>query len=258
VVAHRGASFDHPEHTLGAYIRAIEAGADALECDVRLSADGHLICVHDRRVDRTSSGRGKVSALELADLEGLDWASWKVRHDVASDAEVPDRDRGKLLTLRSLLSAVADCSRWVEVAIETKHPTRFAGLVEQELFDVLDYFGWARPKPAEPSRVRMMSFSVRALQRMRVASPGMPLVLLLDHVPVRRRDGSLPRGVGAAGLDVRVLRAHPWYVSRLQDCGQQVHVWTVDEPGDVERCVDAGVDAIITNRPGDVLRQLGR
>ena len=79
VVAHRGASHDPPEHTLGAYVRAIEAGADALECDVRMTADGHLVCVHDRRVDRTSNGRGRVSALELAQLEGLDWASWK-RH----------------------------------------------------------------------------------------------------------------------------------------------------------------------------------
>jgi glycerophosphoryl diester phosphodiesterase len=257
VVAHRGASFDRPEHTLGAYLRAIDAGADALECDVRLSADGHLICVHDRRVDRTSSGRGKVSALELAALEDLDWASWKQSHDI-STGEVPDRDRGKLLTLRSLLSAVADCSRRVEVAIETKHPTRFAGLVEQELFDVLDYFGWARPKPDEPSRVRMMSFSIRALQRMRAASPRLPLVLLVDHVPVRWRDGSLPRGVSAAGVDVRLLHAHPWYVERLRACGQQVHVWTVDEPADVEECLAADVDAIITNRPEAVLRQLGR
>ena len=62
VVAHRGASHDHPEHTLGAYLRAIDAGADALECDVRMTADGHLVCVHDRRVDRTSSGRGRSVA----------------------------------------------------------------------------------------------------------------------------------------------------------------------------------------------------
>src|SRR5215510_13176508 len=77
VVAHRGASEDAPEHTLAAYRRAIEDGADALECDVRLTADGHLVCVHDRRVNRTSNGRGAVSALELADLATLDFGSWK-------------------------------------------------------------------------------------------------------------------------------------------------------------------------------------
>src|SRR4051794_21685949 len=66
VVAHRGSSDDAPEHTLSAYNRAIEDGADALECDVRLTRDGHLVCVHDRRIDRTSNGRGIVSTLELA------------------------------------------------------------------------------------------------------------------------------------------------------------------------------------------------
>jgi glycerophosphoryl diester phosphodiesterase len=262
VVAHRGASHDHAEHTLGAYLRAIEAGADALECDVRMTADGHLVCVHDRRVDRTSSGRGRVSTLELARLEGLDWASWKLADDAAtggaSSGEIPDRDHGRLLTLRALLSAVADCGRWVEVAVETKHPTRYAGYVEQELLDVLDHFGWARPRAGEPSRVRIMSFSLRALQRVRAASPRLPLVYLLDRVPVRRRDGSLPRGVATAGIGVHVLRQYPGYVTRLHAAGHAVHVWTVDEPRDVVRCLDAGVQAIITNRPDAVLEQLGR
>lgn len=58
VVAHRGASVDRPEHTLGAYELALRDGADGVECDVRLTSDGHLVCVHDRRVDRTSSGAG--------------------------------------------------------------------------------------------------------------------------------------------------------------------------------------------------------
>ena len=256
-MAHRGASHDIPEHTLGAYLRAIEAGADALECDVRLTADGHLVCVHDRRVERTSNGRGKVSTLELAQLEGLDWASWK-RANPGSGGEIPDRDRGKILTLRRLLSAVADCDRRVEVAVETKHPTRYAGQVERELVDVLDHFGWARPNRHDTPRVRVMSFSTRALQRVRMMAPGVPLVVLMHRASLRYRDGMLPRGVHAAGVSVRTLREERWYLDRLQRSGQGVHVWTVDSPDDVERCLDAGVDAIITNRPDAVLAQLGR
>lgn len=57
MIAHRGSSEDVPEHTLAAYRKAIEDGADGVECDVRLTADGVLVCVHDRRVDRTSNGR---------------------------------------------------------------------------------------------------------------------------------------------------------------------------------------------------------
>ena len=106
-------------------MRAIEEGADALECDVRLTADSHLVCVHDRRVNRTSNGRGIVSTLELAELEGLDWGSWK--HDHPGDLELPDRDRNRLLTLRNLLTTVLETERPIGLAIETKHPTRMPG-----------------------------------------------------------------------------------------------------------------------------------
>ncbi len=150
VVAHRGSSAEKPEHTLGAYLRAIDQGADALECDVRLTADGHLVCVHDRKVNRTSNGRGVVSALELAHLEGLDWGSWKAEFDDEDDPETPDRDRGRLLTLRKLLDAVRDCGRPVRVAIETKHPTRYAGLVERKLAQLLAEYGWDAPHPQLP------------------------------------------------------------------------------------------------------------
>ena len=76
IVAHRGSSYARAEHTLGAYLRAIDEGADALECDVRLTHDGHLVCVHDRTVDRTSSGHGVVSDFDLDDLQGFDFGSW--------------------------------------------------------------------------------------------------------------------------------------------------------------------------------------
>src|SRR5689334_5090648 len=118
VIAHRGSSLAEPEHTLKAYLRAMDEGADALECDVRLTADGHLVCVHDRRVNRTSNGVGRVSTLELATLEGLDWGSWKDAH--GGEVEMPDRDRNKLLTLRHLLTTVIDDGRPIGLAIETK------------------------------------------------------------------------------------------------------------------------------------------
>ncbi len=68
IIAHRGASDELAEHTLAAYERAIAAGADALECDVRLTADLMLVCVHDRRIDRTSDGRGVVANHTLEQL----------------------------------------------------------------------------------------------------------------------------------------------------------------------------------------------
>src|SRR5437763_495487 len=107
VVAHRGASEDEAEHTLAAYRRALEDGADGLECDVRLTRDGVLVCVHDRRIDRTSSGRGVVSTLELSDLADLDFGAWHRASALAAD-EAPDWDRTSVLTLERLLEAVRD------------------------------------------------------------------------------------------------------------------------------------------------------
>lgn len=263
VVAHRGASEDVPEHTLAAYRKAIEDGADALECDIRLTADGQLVCVHDRRVNRTSNGRGAVSAMELADLAALDFGSWKGQY---ADAEAPDRhhltavpdELSRVLTLERLLELVADTDRRVELAVETKHPTRWAGQVEERLLELLDRFGLLRPPPGKASAVRVMSFSSRSLRRVRLAAPELPTVFLMQYVLPRHRDGRLPAGVNVAGPSVRILRSNPGYVERLHQAGHAVHVWTVDEPADVELCVRLGVDAIITNRPKQVLAQLGR
>lgn len=265
VVAHRGASEEAPEHTLAAYKKAIEDGADALECDVRLTADGHLVCVHDRRVNRTSNGRGAVSALELADLAALDFGSWKGRDSWKTRDEEPDweylpEDPGdtSVLTLERLLELVADAGRRVELAIETKHPTRWAGQVEERLLLLLKHFGLDAPASAAESPVRVMSFSARSLHRVRAASRTLPTVYLLQFLSPRLRDGRLPAGVRIAGPSIRIVRNHPAYIERLKKAGHQVHVWTVNEPEDVDLCVDLGIDAIITNRPRAVLRQLGR
>ncbi|WP_031048487.1 glycerophosphodiester phosphodiesterase [Streptomyces sp. NRRL F-5650] len=265
VVAHRGASEEAPEHTLAAYRKAIEDGADALECDVRLTADGHLVCVHDWRVNRTSNGRGAVSALELADLAALDFGARRTREFWRTRDEQPDwehrpedREETSVLTLERLLQLVADAGRRVELAIETKHPTRWAGQVEERLLLLLKRFGLDAPASAEESPVRVMSFSARSLHRVRAASPTLPTVYLMQFISPRLRDGRLPTGVRIAGPSIRIVRNHPAYVERLKQAGHQVHVWTVNETADVDLCVGLGVDAVITNRPRAVLDHLGR
>ena len=259
VIAHRGASDEEPEHTLRAYRKAFQHGADGVECDVRLTADHHLVCVHDRRVNRTSNGAGVVSSLELARLEEFDWASWKTAHR-PGDTESPEADpeRGHLLTLRRLLDTLVDTGQEVVTLVETKHPTRHGSDVEKTLVQVLRAFDLADgDRPGRP-HVRMMSFSNRALQRAYKLAPRLPLVYLVDAtMPALTWDGILPKGVGAVGLDVRMLR-RPKVVKAFQRRGHQVYVWTVDRNEDVDRCVELGVDVIITNRPGHVLRQLER
>jgi glycerophosphoryl diester phosphodiesterase len=262
VVAHRGASSTEAEHTLAAYRRALDDGADGLECDVRLTRDGVLVCVHDRRVDRTSTGRGVVSTLELAELSELDFGSWRNDDDddplLTANWEAPDLDRTSVLTLERLLETVAEVDRPVRLAIETKHPTRYAGLVESTLVDLLMRFGLSGGAINGKDQVHVMSFALTGLRRIRTLAPELPTVHLMKRVPIRYRDGSLSLSANVAGPSVEGLKAFPAYVERAHARGHEVYVWTVDDLEDVDLMVNLGVDMLITNEPALVLEHLGR
>ncbi len=261
VVAHRGSSGIHPEHTLQAFEAALDDGVDALECDVRLTRDGVLVCVHDRKVDRTSDGRGVVSTLELADLHALDFASWKDRERdpvLRASWEEVDRDAGRVLTLERLLHLVLDAGRHVQLQIETKHPTRYGAMVEYELVRLLERHGLTRPLTRTISQVAVLSYATTSLRRVHSLAPQIPTVLNLDRIPLRMRDGSLPSHVWAVAVDLTTVKAHPRYVERVHAAGGRVHVFTVDEPQDIEFLLGLGVDAIISNEPARVMKLSGR
>ena len=241
VVAHHpggASSHDNAEHTLGAYVAALDAGAEGLECDVRLTADGHLVCVHDRDLRRTAGSRGV----------GLDDGPRRARASSTSpswknpwadlDDEAPDRDEelDRVLTLRKLLETVADYDRRVEVAIETKHPTRYGGLVEKRLVEMLRDFGWDRGG----SPVRVMSFSFTALQRVEpdgargaAGDADRQARRLADAAPDDRQGLAGRPGHRAAA---RAPEARPGGSPRR---GRDVHVWTVNTEEDLELCLDA-------------------
>ena len=255
VVAHRGSSHERAEHTLAAYVTALDEGAEALECDVRLTADGHLVCVHDRDLRRTASTTGLVSTMNLAELDELDFASWKSPWSDLDD-EAPDRDPadGKVLTLRKLLEMVADYDRHVELAIETKHPTRYGGLVERRLVETLGDFGWDRA--GSPARV--MSFSLNAVSRVRRLAPGLEVVMLVDkahHWPVLR---PVVDDDWIIGPGIKELREHPGLGRHLVKAGREIHVWTVNTADELEICLDLGVTAVISDRPAHILELLDR
>ncbi|XVV03946.1 glycerophosphodiester phosphodiesterase [Actinosynnema sp. CA-248983] len=215
VVAHRGASAARPEHTLAAYELALAQGADGVECDVRLTRDGHLVCVHDRTIDRTSGGSGVVSTMTLEDLR---------RHDFGSRLGGEPAD---VLTLEDLLGLVADSG--VRLFVETKHPVRYGAEVERRLVDMLS-----------KHRVDavMMSFSPWAVRRFKALKPDVPTVLLFDRIWPQR----LPRFADYAGPGVHLLRRYP-------DRGAGSYCWTVDAADDIALCVERGVRFLATNNP---------
>jgi glycerophosphoryl diester phosphodiesterase len=269
VVAHRGATAEAPEHTLAAYRRAAEIGADAVECDVRMTRDGVLVCVHDRQISTTSNGRGVVSALHLDELEQFHFGARKrgVRSrwggdEITAVSDEPDVESGLVLTLDRLLEYITATPGTVRLAIETKHPTRHARKVEEALVECLERFGLIREgtpvewagKPA----VRMMSFSRLAVRRMADLAPGVPTVQLLGKRlrPLRRE--LLTGSATAVGPSIALLRSDPDFVADAHAAGKEVHVWTVNRPSDMDLARDLGADVIITDHPRELLRRLGR
>lgn len=260
IFAHRGSSELLPEHTLAAYRHAIEEGSDGLECDVRLTRDGHLVCVHDRRLDRTSSGTGLVSAHTLAELDLLDFGSWHAppsSEDLPTDVPV-DPDRTRLLTLDRLLEEVRAADRPLELLVETKHPSRYRGAVERSLVTLLHRHGLAEPRPVDPVRVTIMSFSPLAVRRVRDLAPRLPTAFLIEAMPRVLRVGRMPFGAQIAGLGIALVRARPQLVPALRAAGNRVYVWTVNELADLDLVLEQGVDGVITNRPATMLQHLGR
>jgi glycerophosphoryl diester phosphodiesterase len=247
VVAHRGASASRPEHTLAAYDLALREGADGLECDVRLTRDGHLVCVHDRRLDRTSSGAGLVSTMTLAELSQLEYGAW---HG-SWRADGTHGDTG-LLTLDALVGLVLDWKRPVKIFVETKHPVRYGGLVESKLLALLHRFGIAAPASADRSRAVVMSFSAAALWRVRRAAPLLPTVLLGKSYRYLSSSAATTVGATAVGPSLPTLREHPELVDRSAARGRAVYCWSADAYEDVTFCRDVGVAWLATHHPGQV------
>lgn len=251
IIAHRGASWDAPEHTIGAYDRAVADGADFLEVDLWQARGGSLVCIHDRTVDRTSNGTGPVAELTPDDLRELDFGSW-------FNAANPERAQAdyagaSVVLFEEMLQRYRDVNPPLRFHVETKHLYRAgeeAGAIdptmEHELvrllraFDLLD------------SRVVVQSFWPRSLTLVSQLTEGAVPTALLSPGPGQER---LPDGVGVAAPSHAALLADLEYISRMHAQQKEVHTWTVDDPDVMRTLIRAGVDGIFTNRVG-VLRRL--
>ncbi|MDN5763435.1 MAG: hypothetical protein L0H41_14120 [Microlunatus sp.] len=243
--AHRGYSARQPEMTWAAYREAIAWSEHtktplALECDVHFSADGHLICLHDLTVDRTSTTTGRAYERTVAELQQLDFGSWRRRR--------PDAAQRSLITLAELIALTADArdrgaDLWL--AIETKHPNPRGTDVEEEVAHLLEPYGWT----ASGSPVRIISFSLDGLERAAEVMPSLPRTLLIEKDLGEWRDGSLPERVATVGPDHLLLRDDPGYAARVLARGHALHAWTVNRPRDILWCLDRGVTGITTDDP---------
>ncbi|MGI5132558.1 glycerophosphodiester phosphodiesterase [Pseudonocardia sp. CA-107938] len=250
VYAHRGASARFPEHTRAAYDQALVDGADGVECDVHLTADGEVVLIHDGTVDRTSDGSGPVAEHTLEQLRDLDIWSWR---GVALPAGALLADQ--LLTLDDLLDLLLAAGRPVGLACELKHEALGEGpALEDAVLAVLEKRGW----DPETGRVGTVDVSFMSFDPDSVGhllQRGVPGRLLCQLVAAgfalgteRLDDGSV--GIAGPGLDY--LAAYPDRVRTWLAAGATARVWTVDTEDDLRRCLDLGVGEVTTNDPAGI------
>jgi len=236
-MAHRGASAAAPANTLAAFRKAVEMGADSIELDVHLSADGVPVVIHNFTVDETTDGKGPVSDLTLAELKRLD-AGAKFGPAFAGE---------RIPTLAEVFAAVGK-RLLINIELKTRE-TRNSGLVPA----VLDLIAQA----GLTERVMLSSFNPLALRRCSQLAPHMRLGLIYaPNQPLWLRQGwpgilfhHHARHMPHSMVDARTMA---WARRR----GYEVNAWTVDEPAEMERLIALDVDTITTNTPDRLLRLL--
>lgn len=256
VIAHRGASWDAPEHTFASWDLAIEQGAHWIELDLQLTADAQLVVLHDDSLDRTARGplpacRGPVRERTRAELAACDVGAW-------FNAEYPSRARTEFVGQRipSLEEVLARYGTRARYYIEIKQPDDAPGM-EDSLLAVLARHGLAG-QGADASRLFVQSFSPTALERLHARAPELRLVQLIDEpIPPDSLDTAFAQIRGYAvgvGPSRRIVSAR--FVDAAHARGLVVHPYTVNDIGVMRFLLELGVDGMFTDRPRELLAVL--
>jgi glycerophosphoryl diester phosphodiesterase len=243
VVAHRGASVDQPENTLPSFDAAIAAGADIVELDVRLSADGVAVVMHDAEVSRVTDGQGFVHEMPLEELKRLD----------VSRGQGP---RAEVATLREVLELV---SGRAGVDLEIKNipgepafdsPTEAVLTAALRELDAASFVG----------EVLISSFNMITIERSLALAPDIPTGFLTVGLIEPSAALVYARGAGHAWVLPNVdalLRAGKAFVDEAHGSDIRVGTWTVDDEATLATLFGWGVDAVASNDPELALRVRG-
>ena len=230
IFAHRGASAHAPENTLAAFELALAQNADAIELDVKLSADEQVVVIHDPTVDRTTGSHGRVKDLSVAELKALEAGSF---FSAKYHGE-------KIPTLEEVFEVVGKRT-FINVEL-TNYNTPRDQLVETVCM-LVKKFGLQK-------RVMFSSFFASNLAKARAYLPDVPRGLLASNGLL----GAWARSFGFAFGRYQALHPYlkdvtPEQVQRVHRLSRRVHVWTVNAADDMRRLFHWGVDAIFTDDP---------
>ena len=251
VIAHRGGMGIWPENTLHAFGRAVAAGVEMIEMDVRSTSDGVLVLMHDSTVDRTTDGTGPVTMFNLEELRGLD-----AGYNWSSDGGItfPFRDQRVMVpTLEEVFTTMPGLHMSVEIkqdhpsisaplcALIQKHRMTEKVLVSSSTTSVLDKFRRACPKVSTSG----------SDDEARVFS-----ILNLVFLGATYQPGFHVMQVPEVRSGLRVVT--PFFVETAHERNLQVYVWAINDDEDIQRMINLGVDGIITDYPDRALALLGR
>ncbi len=256
IIGHRGAAGHAPEHTVASWDLALDMRADYLEQDLQMTADGHLVVMHDDTLDRTARGegcRGPVIRKTLAELRGCDAGTW-------FNDSFPDRARAayaeqRIPTLDDVFARYAGRARFY---IETKNPEDAPGM-EEALIAALTRHD-LRPRGNGDMRVIIQSFSTASLRRVHDLDPDLPLVQLFrareTSGTIRRRLDDyvgLVHGIGPQYEDV-----DDRLVEEAHRRGFVIHPYTVNDTAVMRALIARRVDGMFTDFPDRLATLLAR
>lgn len=240
IIAHRGASYNAPENTMEAFKLAWSEGADGMEADFYLSADGQVVCMHDKTTERTAGVKNNVVDSTFEELSQLDVGVWKD----------PKFKGERIPTLGQIIDALP-AGKWFFV--EIKDGPRIVDPIAKIL---------AEKKP-DAKRVVLISFSDDVVKACREKIPDYPAYLissLKDFEKPGKPEEHLKilEDSKAQGLLFKATApvTEEW-LRMARGAGRVLFAWTVDEPELAKRMSDLGVDFIGSNRPGYLRERLG-
>ncbi len=221
VIAHRGASAYKLENTLSAVKLAFKMGADAVEVDVRLCADGEVVVIHDERVDRVTNGRGRVRELTVSELKRL---------KVGKEEKIP------------LLKEILDLLPYGEkkLLVELKEPgleKKVVNLVKERNLE--DY-------------VEIASFFHPSVKKVKELCPKIKTGVIFTCLPVDPVDLAFK-----AKADILIPRKDYVTINLIEEAHEnslEVYTWVVDSEKEALKFKAMGVDGIATNKPDMVLK----
>lgn len=233
VFAHRGASRYAPENTLEAFRLAMEQGAEGIELDVHLSADGELVVIHDETLERTTNGTGLVKEHTLAQLQAL-----------RADNHMEGFEAARIPTLRQVLELVRPGD--MQVNIELKTGILWYEGIEKKTLELVKELGMQ-------DRVVYSSFNHYSIEEVRRLDPTAETAYLFSDVIFEVEKYAARRGVKGLHPALWHVKMADFLTDYLQS-GLAVRVWTVNRPEDMRLLMERGVDAVITNDPALALQ----